>query len=720
MVKSNKKLAHATVPRVLGAWEAFCSSLLALALPWEVYQRIPFTELTLVKLAGLVLIVAVFCRSAIERRIPLSRTGLEGPIAVLVAAAFVSTIVSSHRAASMGLVGLCATHLLLFFAMASSVRSIAHAKRLVLLYIVSCSGVGAVTLACKAGLLLPTYWRPSTYPWSQRLIVEAANGTPMRLVAASNDLNQGALLFLLGFAASLFVFDTRTWSVGKRAALIGAQLLMLGGCGIAQSRSALMAAAAIITLSAAWRLRGQIARRTAILFAVGAALGFALAVWIGFTYFAVRDEDSVASRLVAYRAAFDLLPRYMWLGTGLNASDQVIAQTDWGSKVDGATVHSVPLKVLLESGVLGLIGYAWLWVALATACYRRIRCNDNADTRRLGATGLALGIGVLAMSLVQPFMTFPSFSFFFGLVLGPMASAQSRDVVSVGQTGPKFPFVASAVLVSVLVVTNIALYQRGAVRVGQFAQQLETGAVAEREGQYDAALDAYRNALALTGPASANAVDAVPLVDLPGFDALSQVIDLPRAYYSMDIYRKSPNPRSACLYAAGRCYRAIGDPREAAKSLETAIEVESTLAEADFALADIHWTQGRFADAIAGYEKAAKDESLWPNRTYRETTKRYERRLNELLGATPLDSTLEHARILRLRGRWQEAVQLYSEVTAANPECAEALFNLGADAELQNNSNAAIEYYLRAVRACPEHWETLQRLETLIAQQGAT
>lgn len=713
------------VPRgalnVLDSVESFCASLLALALPWEVYQRVPFTGTTVVKLAGFGLIVAVLIRCAVERRGPVPRTGLNGPFLLLVLAAIVSTMVSNDRTATIAFLGVAAMHWALFFAVALSVRDHARAERLVVLYLVSCGIVGVLSLACKAGFLLPTYWRPSVYPWSQRLVVEATNGTPMRLAAASTDLNQGALLLLIGFAASLHVFDMRTWGIVRRSALLAAQIAMLGGCVVAQSRSALMAAAAITVLSVAARAHSTLRWRARVITAVCAAIALALVVWIGLTHFTVRDEDSVSSRLVAYRAAVDLLPRYLWLGTGLNASDQVIAITNWGSRVDGATVHSVPLKVLLESGILGLLGYVALWVMFGATCVRAFRSSPDSDHGRLAAAGLAVGAGILAMSFVQPFMTLPVFPVFFGIVLGPLAAERSLAAPAYPRALKPMSLALPSILVGALVTANIALYQAGAARVDRLARHIEAGATLEREGRYDAALAEYEGAIDIAAPAldAKSPLETIAITRLPGFDALSQVIDLPRAYFDLNVFRKWPDPRAVALYAQGRCYRALGSDTEAVDAIRAALEREPDMAEARFALARVYWEQGNFVDAVASYERAAIDEMRWPNRRYRESTKRLERRLSELSDNASLDAALERARILRLRGRWPEAADVYATVADAQPNSAEALSNLGVDAEVRHDARAALEYYRRATEACSNHLESRRRLDALTKTQGA-
>jgi tetratricopeptide (TPR) repeat protein len=450
----------------------------------------------------------------------------------------------------------------------------------------------------------------------------------------------------------------------------------------------------------------------------GAAFVLAASIWYVFTYTLPRDEDSVASRMTAYRAALELLPRYAWLGTGLDASDRVIASTDWGAKVRGATVHSVPFKLLLETGIAGFVAFVWGCVTAMGRVWKVLFRSDMAATRRLGATALAVGFAVLALAFVQPFMALPLYPVAFGLIFGPIAFASKAPAPSFARRRDRLA-ISAALLVGPLVVCNVALYHLGAPRVIRFVEALEMGPAAEREGRWGDAAAAYRESLeiarAAPTPTSGGGLDAMNMAALPGYDALAHVIDLHRVYYDMAIGMKDPHPEAAAALGLGRALATLGDPESAASPLREGAEIEPHFADPRFELAELYWRKGQCAAAVAEYANAARAENDWRNLRYREQMARLDTRIEALAGLQDVDATLERARLLRKRGRWNEAATLYREVEQERTDSAEAIFGLGVDAAVNGRRDVAVRYFERALVACPTHIEARAALDALSA-----
>ena len=108
-------------------------------------------------------------------------------------------------------------------------------------------------------------------------------------------------------------------------------------------------------------------------------------------------------------------------------------------------------------------------------------------------------------------------------------------------------------------------------------------------------------------------------------------------------------------------------------------------------------------------------ESVPGNRGFQEVMGRLDDKIEELEGETETSTNghLERAYLLRLRGRWDEALVIYTQVAEGPSRAADALFNLGAEAERSGDARRARRLYNEALEALPTHMETLRRIEAL-------
>ncbi len=698
----------------------------SLAWSWELFQRFPFMETTITKVAGLLVIAGTLLLSLVKREWRIRRTGIEWPIAIFALACMLSVTHSLDRQASLNHLRIYGTYLLFFYAMSAWVRRVDDALLLLKVFILSATAVAAVSVACKLELLVPTYWRPVTLTWGLRLIEEARSGTPMRIAAVSADLNQGAFPLLLACAASFFIFDLSAVRRVTRWCIHGMHLLLLAGIWTAQSRSSLLVIALLVLALGAGQIRST--RKKSALVAVTLLLAAMLCIfgWGAFKMATVRNDSSIKSRVRTYRAGVSLLPRYGAQGTGLGASDKAIADTELGALAGGQTIHNVPLKIALETGLLGIAGYSWLWFAIVSRLRRHLLGAEDKRARRLGRATLAMAFSVFFVSLTQPFAALSIYPFLLALAFGPVARFRTGDEdaeADAKSASRTVPLVMSLVVVGAIIFTNAAIYQIAAKRVEKFGDALAPAPVHERQGNLRLAMDAYKEALAIASPvakrASKNAT-SLPFADeslasLPYFPAMARVFDLNRVYEDMNLGKKGPRPQAVCEYGVGRVLLNTGRYEEAAEHLGQALTQEPDFAEAHFSLAECFWAYGRFAMATDHYRKAAAAEKGPSNELYHERMRKLDKRIEALTTQQNADDKgpLEHAYLLRKRGHWEHALEIYKRVAAAWPDSAEALFHLGVNEEIQGNASEARHLYERAVSTTPHHFEAVRRLTTL-------
>jgi tetratricopeptide (TPR) repeat protein len=654
-------------------------AIIALALPWELLQCIPLGGLTLTKVAGLALIVSVGVRGVVERKRPFPRTGLEAPLALFFVICTLSAAFSNDRAASLYFLRIYATYALFFYAVATAVSTTTYAASLLRLYVLSAAAVALLSLFVAKGVLAPTYWATvDLYP-ARSLVEEWRSGSVMRVVAASADLNQGVFHFLLALYMCLFLkwrSATGWLDVLLRGGLI---LILFGGMVVSMSRSALLIALLGLLV---FFLRSCGNRRVLGILLLVAAGGvtvfffstgsFREALLTRTQSLYAQSDSSVIARQSTYAIATKLLPSYALTGAGLGATDTTIEQSSLAEEFTGQTLHSVPLKMLFEMGVLGLLAYLWLWWRGVTTLllHRRETKSSDGILAILSASAAAF-----AMLLVQPFMALSLYPFFAGIALGPPHARSAEYSIS-------FASKALAVLaVGGLVLFNSVNYQRDLKRIEACGDALVKARTAEGRGQWSDARTAYEEA------------EKWIQGDMDFLDVGARVVDLPFVYRVMGLSEEVPNPVAACEYALGRIALMEREESLAADHFERAVTAAPHWSEGRMALGDVLWNRGDFATALSFYRPIESLEGL-PE-------------------PVSVDDRLDLAHRLRRNGRWAEALECVQQALVLHPDSAESLFLLGVNAELEKDELAAKVYYQRACEILPTHLGAIRRLATM-------
>ena len=705
----------------LDGLESSLAMAMALSLPWELYQRIPCVEVTIAKAAGALLAIVVAARMVYERRWRVGRTGLDAPLLALLAVMAASTLTSTDARASLGQLAVYASYFAVFWALSGVVNTEAKARRLAGAFVASSAAVGALAIACRLGLATPTLVETTriTGRWTTR---DTWFDLTSRMAPASVDFNQGVLPLLAAFCLVLFLFSIERKRRPGVALLAG--LLSLAGIFISLSRSTILLA---VVLAAAFAVLGvrRGARRPVIAFAVSALLAMAaLAIVMrpqGVLQRATNifhgHDSSYAARVAALEAGWSLIPEYWRLGTGLGASDSVIARSAYGAQVGGITIHSVPFKLLVETGVAGLLALAWFyWRALRV--FLRGMKSDNPELRAHCRAFLAVGATLLAITAMQPFMALSLFPFLLGIAAGPVACA-GRGSSEANSDDPRRAWAAVVTLcVAGIVLFNLADFHRTVERLWRLADALVQGVTAERAGDLEQAAQAYtRGFSAATGLETPSESEPAPAPRF--YQQAAEVLDVSYAYERMGVRCRRVNPTAACAYGMGRVAFAQGAMDDAASWLFEALKYDGEFAQAHFTLAEVWWEMGEYKKAIVHYGKAGDLESIRENAEFRKFTAPIDEYIAAHNGDADTATHLRRAEFLRRRGRWPEAVEEYKGVLDREPGCAEALFNLGVQREVEGAPEKALAFYRQAVSSSPQHYETVRRLKGLAANEGA-
>ncbi|MDQ1256389.1 MAG: O-antigen ligase family protein, partial [Candidatus Hydrogenedentes bacterium] len=491
--------AHtATAERVLCAVGGMLVAVVAVSLPWELYQQTPFRGMTLTKLAGSAAIPVAVALTFLRRARAIPKTSLEAPIVLFALMCAVSIAFSLDPAVSARQFISYVTYLAFLGAMVVLVRDATSARFHAALYTLSASGMAALTLLCAAGAAWPMRW--GTASWAvQRLILEYRDGVAMRMTAASGDFNLAALELLVAFAAALYLFYGTKLRFITRLGLHALQIVLFAAIVVTMSRSGILIAAALCVPLALATVHSRARWWPAGLVLLAILVG--VAVWQhDFVSILVdrarggivRDDGSVRGRWQVFQIGFALLPEYWLKGCGLGAVDAAMSRSPYADQAV-MTLHSMPFKIVLELGVVGLAAYLWIWAAAAYQAFRRLVRDSDAKTRGLGAAFLAMLAACFLLTAIQPFPALSLYPFVLGLGLGPIAARLRRE------SGEKEPVPARrglaglvAVAVSAAVIApNIANYQRSAARVERFGDALSEGIEAESVGDWASAAKAY-------------------------------------------------------------------------------------------------------------------------------------------------------------------------------------------------------------------------------------
>lgn len=682
---------------VLDRVAIFSLLLYAAAWPWEIYQRMPLLGGTLTRWTGLALIALAGCASIRDKR--WIRTGLEWPITLFAAAVAISTFLAEESAAALGHVPTYVMYALMFYSVAALTIRAGTALWALSMFAASSAGVAVVMYLCQAGWIAPAAIG-STRHLGARISDELRAGALMRMSATAPDLNQGIVCVLLAFAIMIAVAAR---SEAPRARILRGVLaaLLFPAILISLSRSAILVAIVLIVFfvpmfavkhRACWTV---VFGAAALLVAAaiyaspyGHALGRRASAGLTTT------DASLSTRAYGIKISLSLVPTFWLHGTGLGGSDAAIQAVADPARLQGRTLHSVPLKYLLELGVLGLIAYLWFWVALCRGLWGATR-NIQGPDRLIGTAGLAVALSLFAFLAVQPFTELSLFPWLFGVLIGftSTKNAPSRAVVS--HRYRNAVTLVSAAITVLVVVPNVFAYQRTVKDATECVRQIDEGIAHENRGEWVDAVARYEEA--------SRAAESIDTRRSMRPDYRHEAITLADAGFvtqELGLNERVRDLKSMANYGLGRAALAAGEPQRTIAALN-----EVPLPESNYLLGESHWLLATFDEAISQYSLAFDGGT--------RQSLRIQAHLNALQEIGDLDARLESASLLAKLGRWNEALAIYRSVSNEDPANAEALYGLGINAEMLGDESTATQFYQRAVTSLPNHRKAAERLAAL-------
>lgn len=212
----------------------------------------------------------------------------------------------------------------------------------------------------------------------------------------------------------------------------------------------------------------------------------------------------------------------------------------------------------------------------------------------------------------------------------------------------------------------------------------------------------------------------------------------------------------------GNALRAMAQLDGAEESYKLALQINPSLAEADFHLATVHKLQGRLDEAISGYRSALEKKANYPKAYYSlgstllllgradeafisfqsalkykpdfaqahygiANAHRVSGKLTEAIEsyheAIRLDPNLAEAHnnlgnVLKDLGQWAKAMASYKQAIRLRPDLAEAHNNIGIIQGDRGELDAAVEEFQRAIQLRPGFAEAYNNLANVLKDQG--
>ncbi len=679
----------------------FLLLLYAAAWPWEIYQRMPLLGGTLTRWTGLALMLVAGCASIRDKR--WTRTGLECPVALFAAAIAISMILAEDSAVALGHIPTYAMYALVFFAVAALAARTGAAFWALSMFTASSAGVAVLMYLCQAGWVAPAAIG-STRHLGARISDELRAGVLMRMSATAPDLNQGIVCVMLAFAIAIAV-AARSEALKARVLSAGLAALLFPAILISLSRSTILVAAALMIFfvplfALNHRVRSTIICGAAALL-IGAALyaspyGDALGrrAAQGLTTF----DASTSTRAYGIETALGLVPKFWLRGAGLGGSDAAIQAVADPARLQGRTLHSVPLKYLLELGILGLIAYLWFWFGLCRGLWRATR-NSQGTEQFVATAGLAVTLSLFAFLAVQPFTELSLFPWLFGVLIGftSMRGATSHPMLP--RNFRNAAMLGAAAVTALVVTPNLFAYQGAVNSATQCVRQIDEAIAHENRGDWADAIARYEAA-----STAAERIDIRHSMRPAYRHEAIALADIGFVVQQLGLNERVRDLKSIANYGLGRAALAAGDPQRAIAALKDVST--SAIPESNYLAGQSYWLSGKFNDAIQMYELAITGGAY--------QSLRIQARLKALEGIGDGDARLESASLLAKLGRWNDALAIYQSVSNEDPANAEALYGMGINAEIQGDTSAAKQFYQRAVTSLPNHRAAAERLAALV------
>ena len=705
--------------------------VLTLSWPWELFQRVPVFNFTLVKLAALVIIgtvsLSIVIQPSVTHRL---RSGLEAPIILMLIACGLSLLFSVDRAAGFPLLLQYVSYLVLFYALILVIQTPELAIQLGRGFAVSASLVAILAVLCSAAWAFPAIAVPNEYQ-GNFISSQLRAAIPMRMAATTTDFNQGVLCFVVAIPMALILFlGTRSNLLYKIAGIL-LGVLLLAGIVVSYSRSSMLALLLMTIVAGITGLRYRLGtKNTVVLFILSLILILPIAIFYHeallqrFLRGIVTRDASYEARWYVFEVAWSLLPRYFWLGTGLGASDAAIQAVADPVRLQGITIHSVPFKFLMETGILGGVAYFWLWWRLIKNTWQNGVLSRSNTQQILGYTMVCIYAGCFLVMMIQPFMALSLFPLLAAMSCGPLRNNNQQVQLPLSVPPPGIKTIGgTALIVLVLVLYNVIQYQKLGQRLDTYVESLYKAVTAEKNGDWPVAETTYLEAIHSAGYAlqteSENksevnisiSNEAVPLSEYYYYDVAIMVPDFHYLHRVAGLGMYKRDAIALGWLGLARAQIALGKYDGALDAIDKALEIHPDWASAWYYHAEAGWQSDEYSFALASYTIAAQHAEHWVNDAYLQRLNSYNDQIETIKIKMPGYEDQVTAGILQLlieSGRWEEAL----EIAKATDVLAESFYVLGIAEEIAGNQQIALEKYKAALDIDSTHIKAARRINS--------
>jgi len=320
----------------------------ALTPAYTIRWRVGFYPTTLLEAAILLTIVAFGLESWRLRSVPSWRSPFTLAIAIFLVAGAISVVVAPDRRAALGIYRAYLLEPVAFFLVLTTVVT-TFTRALVVLGGLATAGV--VVGAANSAVVLDAIRHHTLNPAVTAPVVIYTNANDVALF----------LVPLIAIAGSLVLYNTN-----QRVRIASLAFLVIAGAStlLSFSRGGYLALAAValgLALShrRRWWLLGAAAAIGVVLILIP-PINHRLAVEVDFS----NGSNTLVGRFELWRVSLQMLQQHLLFGAGLSGFAQTIAPL-WNPTHTDRFIypHNIVLTFWSETGLLGLVAFAWIMVA---------------------------------------------------------------------------------------------------------------------------------------------------------------------------------------------------------------------------------------------------------------------------------------------------------------------------------------------------------------------
>jgi cytochrome c-type biogenesis protein CcmH/NrfG len=386
---------------------------------------------------------------------------------------------------------------------------------------------------------------------------------------------------------------------------------------------------------------------------------------------------SLQVRIDYWRAGLGMLRDYLPFGSGLGTFGTLYAKYQLAGAGETQMAHNNYLQVWIETGILGIISFLWLWVAFLKAGWRIIK--DKLKDKCSGAPVLQCSGQKKKVPINSSYT--------------PMSTGGLRKGMVIGCYVGVVAFLIQSLVDFDLYVQGIATYVwlfMGMVMISKSSYKLYPDTLIP--------LHPHGHRRAQAGTSGHRRVISYKLTNTFFRIVVATVIVAVTAFLMVTV-RKPMVAERYFRQSAVYLNRGLGE--EAIASLNEAIRINPGKADYYYRLGSIYQSEGSLDEAISQYRKAVERDSFMPH-------------YHSALGKALWD---------RAKGKdkrlMDEAVRQFEKARDSYPTKAEYRVLLGRIYELTGRRKEAVRQYAKALELDPSLEKVRAEIEKIQGRQGS-